>query len=123
MNNCTFVGRLVSNPLIKKINETSMVEFCLAINDYRKTKDGNKNKRVTYLNFEAWDTGAETISSLGSKGDEMVVTASARNIRGNIRGNNQGIRFRVNKFKIFNSSTPITAIEKEAVEISSETVT
>ena len=119
MNNCTFVGRLVSNPLIKKVNETSMVEFCLAINDYRKTKDGNKNKRGTYLNFEAWDTGAETISSLGSKGDEMVVTASARNIR----GNHQGIRFRVNKFKIFNSPNSATAIEKEIAEISSDAVT
>ena len=119
MNNCTFVGRLVSNPTITKVNETSMVEFCLAVNDYRKTKDGNKNKRVTYLNFEAWDTGAETISSLGSKGDEMVVTASARNTR----GDHQGIRFRVNKFKIFNNSNSVTTIKEEVVEISSETVT
>ena len=99
MNNCFFVGRLVSDPSLTETNGTNMVEFCLAINDYRITRDGNKNKRVTYLEFEAWDTGAETIFNFGKKGDEMAVTTSARN---NGRGN-QSVRFRVNKFKIFNN--------------------
>jgi len=99
MNNCFFVGRLVADPKLQETNGTNMVEFCLAINDYRTTKDGSKNKRVTYLEFEAWDTGAETIFNFGKKGNEMAVTTSARN---NGRGN-QSVRFRVNKFKIFNS--------------------
>ena len=61
MNSCNFIGRFVADPELNDVNDTSVVRFTLAINEYRKSRDGEKNKHVNYLDFEAWDTGATTI--------------------------------------------------------------
>ena len=78
MNNCHFIGRLVQDPELTDVNETSVVRFTLAVNEYRKSKDGEKSKKVDYLDFEAWDSGATTIDRYCSKGDEIAVMACAR---------------------------------------------
>ena len=40
MNSCHFIGRLVADPELNDVNETSVVRFTLAINEYRKSRDG-----------------------------------------------------------------------------------
>ena len=62
MNNCTFIGRLVSDPELIEVNDTNVVRFTLAINEYRRQKDGTKTRKTDYFDFEAWDSGATTIS-------------------------------------------------------------
>ena len=46
MNNCTLIGRFVADPVIRDVGKTKLVTFSLAIEEYRKDKDGNKKKRV-----------------------------------------------------------------------------
>ena len=106
MNSCHFIGRLVSDPELTDVNETSVVRFTLAINEYRKSKDGEKSKKVDYLDFEAWDSGATTIDRYCSKGDELAVMATARQDKWTDKDGRKRskIKFRVNKFKLFNNN-------------------
>ena len=67
MNSCSFVGRFVRDPELLTVNGTHVVKFTLAINEYRRSKDVNKNKQVDYLDFEAWDSGATTIAKSCNK--------------------------------------------------------
>ena len=46
MNSCNFIGRFVADPELNDVNDTSVVRFTLAINEYRKSRDGEKNKNV-----------------------------------------------------------------------------
>jgi len=103
MNNCTLIGRFVADPYIKDIGKTKLVTFSLAVEEYRKDKEGNKKKRVDFFDFEAWDSGAETINEFCRKGDVIAVSTTARqqkwtNSKGEHR---QKVVFRVQNFKMF----------------------
>ena len=103
MNNCTFIGRLVSDPELIEVNDTNVVRFTLAINEYRRQKDGTKKRKTDYFDFEAWDSGATTISKYCFKGDEIAVSTTARQNRWEDKEGNKKsqVRFRVNNFKLF----------------------
>lgn len=103
MNNCHFIGRMVQDPQLTEVNDTNVIRFTLAINEYRKSKDGEKNKQVNYLDFEAWDSGATTIGRYCQKGDEIAVICCARQDKWTDKEGNRRskIKFRVNKFKLF----------------------
>jgi len=108
-NYCRFIGRLVRDPKLTKLDHTDLVTFTLAINEYRKEKDPDtgdrrKKKTVSYFDFEAWDTGATTLANLCKKGDIVDIVSSAKNNRWvdkNGKEQNQ-TRFRVKEFKLFN---------------------
>lgn len=100
MNNCCFVGKLASDPELRNINNTYVVNFCLAVEEYRKDKDGEKHRRVDFLDFEAWDTGAATISKYFKKGDMLIIEAEARQHKWVSNDQKrQKIVFRVKTFK------------------------
>ena len=105
MNNCYFIGRMVQDPQLTEVNDTNVIRFTLAINEYRKSKDGEKSKQVNYLYFEAWDSGATTIGRYCKKGDEIAVTCGARQDKWTDKEGNRRskIKFRVNKFKLFSN--------------------
>ena len=113
MNRCTFVGRLVADPKLKEVNNTHLVSFTLAIEEHRKDKDGTKKKRVDFLEFEAWDSGATTIDKYCKKGDFIAVEAIARQQRWTVGGEKrQKVNFRITNFKIFNSNKEETLNEE-----------
>jgi single stranded DNA-binding protein len=100
MNNCFFVGKLAADPELKEINNTFVVNFVLAVEDYRKDKDGEKHRRVDFLDFEAWDTGATTIAKHFKKGDFLIIEAEARQHKWTSgEQKRQKIVFRVKSFK------------------------
>ena len=113
MNSCSFVGRLVQDPELSLVNNTHVVKFTLAINEYRRAKNGNKKKQVDYLDFEAWDSGATTISKYCLKGDELAVSASARQDKWTDENGNKysRIKFRVNSFNLFSKTCADTDTE------------
>ena len=102
MNNCAFVGRLSSDPEIRDVGNTKLTTFSLAVEEYRRDKDGTKKKRVDFFEFEAWDSGATTIYKFCKKGDMIAIHASARQQKWtNSNGENrQKINFRVQSFKL-----------------------
>jgi hypothetical protein len=100
MNNCSFVGKLANDPDLREVNNTFVVNFCLAVEDYRRDKDGEKHRQVNFLDFEAWDTGATTIAKHFKKGDMLIIESEARQHKW-VSGekNRQKIVFRVKNFK------------------------
>ena len=100
MNSCFFVGKLAADPELKETNNTYVVNFSLAVEEYRRDKDGEKHRRVDYLDFEAWDTGATTIAKHFQKGDLLIIEAEARQHKW-VSGEQkrQKIVFRVKTFK------------------------
>lgn len=97
MNNCTFIGRMVSDPVLNKTPDgVSVCNFVLAISrDFKK--DGVKKEFVDYLPFEIWDTAAEVVSKGFRKGNWIVVYASAKSYKS--EDNKTMVNFRVNKFE------------------------
>jgi single stranded DNA-binding protein len=101
MNNCTFVGRLTADPIIKDVGTTKLATFSLAIEEHRKDKNGNKVKRVDFFDFSAWDSGA-------LKGDMIAVNAVARQEKWNDSNGQpkQKVAFRVQNFRVFKDREP-----------------
>jgi len=109
MNHCTFCGRLVDDPLLKNVNGTSLVTFTLAVEEHRRDNQGHNRKRVEFLDFEAWDSGADAIKSYCSKGDLLLVEGIARQQRWKSDGQNRSkINFRVSKFRNFTGKSENT---------------
>ena len=104
-NYCRFIGRLVDNPKIVEFEYTNLCTFTLAITEYRKEKSGEKKKTVNFFDFEAWDSGGETIGHYCAKGDIIDLVASARNNSWVDKNGNKrhSTKFRVKEFKLFNS--------------------
>lgn len=98
MNICSFTGYLVENPRISMVGDVVRAEFIMVIYTYRKTKSGEKNRMPTYINCEAWHTGAETLEKYATKGTKLVVNASAKNIS----REDSRVIFRVNEFDFCN---------------------
>jgi len=75
-------GRFVKDPVVKEVGNTRVAKFTLAVNEYRKAKegavDGDDNKITSFFDFEAWDTAADVIGKLCQKGTRMLVSAKPR---------------------------------------------
>jgi hypothetical protein len=100
MNSCHFVGKLAADPELREVNGTYVVNFCLAVEDYRKDKEGEKHRQVNFLDFEAWDSGATTIAKHFKKGDMLIIESEARQHKWTFNDQKrQKIVFRVKTFK------------------------
>lgn len=71
INNCTFTGRLASDPELKQTQSgKSVARFRLAVGGYHKDD-------VAWLDFEAWGKTAEALAQYRHKGDSVGVVAHA----------------------------------------------
>lgn len=97
MNTCTFTGYMIEDPDISFVDGVALAEFTMVVYTYRRTKStGEKNRIPTYLNCEAWHTGAETLEKFAHKGIKLTINASAKNIA----KDDHSIIFRVNEFDL-----------------------
>lgn len=78
MNICHFLGRLTRDPELEDANGTSLLRFTIAVSRKYKTQGGEKKEDTSFLDFVAWDKGAEAISKFFKKGDNIIVHASAK---------------------------------------------
>lgn len=95
-------GRFVSDPVLRQVGETSVCEFSLAINEYRKIA-GEKKKIVSFLEFQLWDKGAEVVAKYCKKGDLINVSATPRQDRWEDRTTGQKrskVIFRIDEFEL-----------------------
>ena len=95
MNVCSFTGFVADDPVLHKSNGVSVINFTLVTYTYRRAKStGEKSRIPSFLKFEAWHTGAETIDRFAKKGSKISIIASARNTS----KDNKDVVFRVNQF-------------------------
>lgn len=79
MNNCVFIGVFTENPSLSKDQDgTSVTNFTLNVEDYRKDKNGSKRRFTDTLDFQAWHTGADAIVGSCKKGTLISVECVAR---------------------------------------------
>jgi single-stranded DNA-binding protein len=101
MNLGIYIGNFVRDPQLRTVNDkdgkpVSVVNFTLAIN-------GRKGDEATFLDFEAWAQGADTIAKWFKKGHPIVIRDSeARNERWKDKNTGEDrsrVKFRVNRFE------------------------
>lgn len=76
------MGRLVADPELQEIKtndskSTYVARFTVAVNEYRKVND-EKVVHTSFLDCEAWDSGAKTFSESYKKGDLVALTGRVR---------------------------------------------
>lgn len=82
MNNLTLKGNLVRDPDVRDVKvrdrETQVANFAIAVTRHFKKADGTRDKEVTFVDCEAWDTGAKTIGDIMHKGDPILLVGSLK---------------------------------------------
>lgn len=76
-------GNLARDPELRTVTigdkQTSVVNFTVATSREFTKANGTQDKITSFIQCEAWDSGAETIASTFKKGDLVMVEGSLRN--------------------------------------------
>ena len=65
--------------LLEKVRAFECVHWCESLRSTTTVSDGSTDKNTTFVNCEAWDSGAEAIASSFNKGDLVMLEGSLRN--------------------------------------------
>jgi single-strand DNA-binding protein len=83
MNITLLKGNLARDPELRTISsngkQTTVVNFTVATSREYTKANGEKDKITSFINCEAWDSGAEVIGSSFKKGDLVMIEGSLRN--------------------------------------------
>ena len=102
--NVTFLkGNLARDPELRVVNtggkQTAVVNFTIASSREYQKNNGEKDKITSFINCEAWDSGAEVIGESFRKGDLVFVEGSLRNDSWEKDGvKHSSLKVRVNNF-------------------------
>lgn len=76
-------GNLARDPELREVGsgerKTSVVNFTIAVNRDFVKSDGTQDRITSFINCEAWDSGADAIGLSFKKGDLVMVEGSLRN--------------------------------------------
>ena len=121
MNITLLRGNLARDPELRVVNtggkQTSVVNFTVAVSkDYVKA-NGEKDRIASFINCEAWDSGAEMIAESFKKGDPVMIEGSLRNDSWEKDGvKHSSLKVRVNNFsKITKLTRSNKSEDKETV--------
>ena len=103
MNIAILRGNLTRDPELRSIDNgkksVSVVNFTVAVSRKYTKASGEKDKITTFVNCEAWDSGADIIAESFKKGDLVMVEGSLRNDNWEKDGvKHSTLRVRVNNF-------------------------
>lgn len=74
LNNLSIIGRLVADPELKKVGETSVVNFTIACDRDYADKDGQRT--TDFIDVQAWRKTAEFVAQYFAKGRLIAITGS-----------------------------------------------
>lgn len=120
MNITLLRGNLTRDPELRKIESgsrsVSVVNFTIAVSREYTKASGDKDKVTTFINCEAWDSGAEVIAESFRKGDLVMVEGSLRNDSWEKDGvKHSTLRVRVNNFSKITKLSKTKNADTEAV--------
>ena len=119
MNTVIIRGNVVRDPELRTVggsNGTSVINFTIATSREYTKADGTRDKITSFINCEAWDSGAETISSTFKKGDLVFVEGSLRNDSWEKDGvKHSTLKVRVNNFAKITKTSRKKNVEEEAL--------
>lgn len=107
MNLVIIRGNLARDPESRRVNtgskQTSVVNFTIATSREFTKQNGEQDKITTFVQCEAWDSGAEAIADTLKKGDLVMVEGSLRNDSWEKDGvKHSTLKVRVNNFAKLN---------------------
>jgi single-strand DNA-binding protein len=107
MNLVILRGNLARDPELRTVNasnkSTSVVNFTVATSREFTKQNGDTDKITTFVQCEAWDSGAEAIADTLKKGDLVMVEGSLRNDSWEKDGvKHSTLKVRVNNFAKLN---------------------
>lgn len=113
MNLVILRGNLTRDPELRTIDHDngrsiSVINFTVAVNREYTKANGTKDKVVSYIPCEAWDTGAELIAESFRKGDLVFVEGSMRNDK----WEKDGVKHSTMKVRV-NNFSKITKLKKK----------
>lgn len=121
MNIVILRGNLARDPELRTVGEkqVSVVNFTVATSREFTKANGTQDKITSFIQCEAWDSGAETIASTLKKGDLVMVEGSLRNDSWEKDGvKHSTLKVRVNNFgKITKNKKPDRATATEEVVV------
>jgi single-strand DNA-binding protein len=128
MNACNFIGNLTRDVELRYTNSGKAVaNFCLAVNTGSYKKDDQWVNEVAFLEFEAWDTGAERLAEHAKKGTKLAVESSIKEETWEKDGQKRKqLKFRCNRFDILSGRVvkdeapqeePVVAGQQEGGEV------
>lgn len=122
MNITMLKGNLARDPELRVINsngkQTSVVNFTVAVSREYTKASGEKDKVTSFINCEAWDTGAEMIGSSFKKGDYVLIEGSLRNDSWEKDGvKHSSLKVRVNNFSKIAKLSKTTKQTAEEAEV------
>lgn len=112
-------GNLARDPELRLVGEkqTAVVNFTVAVSREFTKANGSQDKITSFIQCEAWDSGAEAIASSFKKGDLVMVEGSLRNDSWEKDGvKHSTLKVRVNNFG------KITKTKKSETNAATETV-
>ena len=122
MNLVILKGNLTRDPELRTVSpggrQTAVVNFTIATSREFTKANGDTDKVTTFVQCEAWDTGAEAITEALHKGDLVMVEGSLRNDSWEKDGvKHSTMKVRVNNFaKISRSAKSKKELEDTAVD-------
>ena len=121
MNITLLKGNLARDPELRTVTigdkQTSVVNFTVATSREFTKANGTQDKVTSFIQCEAWDSGAEAIASSFKKGDLVMVEGSLRNDSWEKDGvKHSTLKVRVNNF------SKITRLSKNTKQEASEPV-
>lgn len=121
MNMVILRGNLTRDPELRHINTSdrsiSVINFTVAVSREYTKANGTRDKIVSYIPCEAWDSGAELIAESFRKGDLVFVEGSMRNDKWEKDGvKHNSMKVRVNNF------SKITKLKKTTAGSTQSTV-
>lgn len=120
MNTVILRGNLTRDPELRYIDgrdkRISVINFTVAVSREYTKNNGVKDKIVSYIPCEAWDTGAELIAESFRKGDLVFVEGSMRNDKWEKDGvKHNSMKVRVNNFSKITKLKKSDNVREEAV--------
>lgn len=116
MNIVLLKGNLTKDPELRTITtgekQTSVVSFTVAVSKDFTRANGTKDKIVSYIPCEAWDSGAEVIGESFKKGDLVMIEGSIRNDN----WEKDGVKHNTLKIRVNNFSKIAKLKKKETTE-------
>ena len=116
-NSVQLMGHVVRDPEMKYIpSGSAVINFTLAVSRRFKKADGQKASDTTFVDCEAWDTGAETLAKYTKKGDPLFIVGSLKmdsweNAEGQKRNK---MKVRVSTFQFLPRSSQTEAEQPQA---------
>lgn len=103
MNIVLLRGNLTRDPELRTVSsgdkKTSVVSFTVAVSKDFTRANGTKDKIVSYIQCEAWDSGADIIGDSFKKGDLVMIEGTLRNDNWEKDGvKHSTLKIRVNNF-------------------------